>query len=83
MLESSAVSRQAHPNGSESAIGTKREQSTSGSDSKDKGPPSKRAKMHAGAEVETIGADSINLLFRKFVNNALDERATVSFLIQL
>jgi len=85
MLESSAVSRQAHPNGSEaeSAIGVKRGQPTSGSDSEDKGPSSKRVKMNAGVRIEVTETNSTNFLFRKFVNNALDERAAVSFLIQL
>ena len=82
MLESSAVSRQAHPNGrAESAISVKRGQPTSGSDSEDKGPSTKRVKMNAGVRTEVTEKNSTNFLFRKFVNNALDERAAVSFSI--
>ncbi|RPA94443.1 RNA polymerase I-specific transcription initiation factor RRN3 [Choiromyces venosus 120613-1] len=77
MLESSVVSRQAHLNGSEakSAIGVKRELPTSESDSENKGHSSKRVKMNAGMGVKTIEINATNSLFRRFVNNALDERA--------
>jgi len=83
MLESPAVGRQAHSkvNEVESIIGVKRGQPISGSDAEDKGPSSKRVKMNTGVKAETTEINSTNSLFRKFVNNALDERAAVSFLI--
>jgi len=81
MLESSAVSLAAHSNGREAefTIGLKRGQPTSGFDFEDKGPSSKRVKMNAGVKAEITETNSTNSLFRKFVNNALDERAAVSF----
>ncbi|PWW76420.1 RNA polymerase I-specific transcription initiation factor RRN3 [Tuber magnatum] len=80
MLESSAVSRQAHLNGSQtkSVIGVKREQPTSWSDSENRGPSSKRVKMSAGMKAKTMETNTTNSLFRKFVHNALDERAAGS-----
>ena len=68
MLESSAVGHQAHSS-------VKRERPTSGSEYEDKGPSGKKIKA------ETTLINSTNSLFRNFVNNALDERAAVSFLI--
>ncbi|KAG0644810.1 RNA polymerase I-specific transcription initiation factor RRN3 [Tuber brumale] len=80
MLESSAVGCRAHLGGSEarSIIGVKREQPISGSDSENKGPSYKRVKMNAGMKAKTTETNSTNSLFRKFVNNALDERAAGS-----
>ncbi|CUS07084.1 unnamed protein product [Tuber aestivum] len=80
MLESSTVSRQAHLNGSQTklAIGVKREQPTPGSDSENRGPSSKRVKMSAGVKIKTTETNVTNSLFRKFVNNALDERTAGS-----
>lgn len=81
MLIPSTVGRQAFDKGGEalSLIGMKRESSTPEPNNASEGPPNKRAKTAEGSGAKSLEVNAASMLFRKFVTNALDERASVGF----
>jgi hypothetical protein len=63
----------------QSSIGVKRESSTPEPNSQSESTPNKRVKTTTGGGAKSPEVHATNMLFRKLVTNALDERANVGF----